>query len=213
MKTAFTIIVALCISTALIAQGMQQKIDLRLDSIGNAKITVAMTMNAQQWQQWSQTLGNNPAALKREIERGMPAYFLDDFKLDKDDMNRSFSLSLNAYGVCEIDKRGRWTLKTDQKNANLTELSERSFMLVSSPPEFGGGLQQTYTVTFPETANNIKVDTDSFGETEFTFTMDNPASGGGNLLLVSGIALLAVGGVWTSGLLRKKKERHDPLKE
>lgn len=205
MRTTLIFLLYLSFTVGSYSQGMQQKIALRIDSIGNANINVSMTMNAQQWQQWTQTLGNNPAALKREIERGMPAYFLDDFKLEKDDMNRSFSLSLNAYGVCEIDKRGRWTLKTDQKNANLTELSERSFMLVSSPPEFGGTVQQTYTVNFPETADNIKVDTDAFGETVFTFTMKNPGSGNGNILLVSGIALFLVGGVWTGGMLRKKK--------
>ena len=49
--------------------------------------------------------GQQSCSTKRAIRRSMPAYFLDDFKLDKDDMNRSFTLSLNAYGVCKIDKR------------------------------------------------------------------------------------------------------------
>ncbi len=204
MKTFVTLLFFVSVGCNCLAQAMQQKIDLRLDSIGNAKINVSMTMNAQQWQTWNATLGNNPAALKREFERNMPAYFLDNFKLEKDDMNRSFNLSLNAYGVCEIDKRGTWTLKTDQTEANLTELSDRSYMLVSSPPEFGGNIQQTYTVNFPESAKDIEVDKDAFGETVFNFQMENPASGGNGMLLFSGIALILVGGVWTGGLLLKR---------
>ena len=114
LKTYLTIIIILAYANAF-SQQMQQKINMKIDSIGNAKFSISMNMTAQQWQVWLDNLGNNPAALKREIERSMPGWFLDDFKLEKDDMNRSFNLSLNAYGVCDINKRGLWTLDTDQK--------------------------------------------------------------------------------------------------
>lgn len=205
MKTLRYTVFALFTLIMCSAHGqMQQKIDMRIDSIGNAKIKIAMTMNAQQWQIWISSLGNNPAALKKEIERSMPSYFLDDFKLEKDEMNRSFELSLNAYGVCEINKRGKWTVETDQKNANLTELTEHKYMLVSSPPELGGTVQQTFTIEFPGEATNIKVDKDAFGESVFTFEMEDPG-GGMNLLRLSGIALLLIGGAWTGGKMFIKK--------
>lgn len=194
MKTAFTILMIVC-STLLSAQQAQQKIDMKLDNVGNAKLTLSMTLTAQQWQTWNSTLGNNPAALKREVERSMPTYFLEDFKLEKDDMNRSFTLSLTALGVCKIDKRGKWSFETGQKNANVTELTERKFMLVSSPPEFGGSIQQTYIVEFPEEAEKVKVDKDSFGESIFQFEMNGPTSSSG-LMKWSGIFLIIVGGAW-----------------
>ncbi len=178
MKTLIKIISAsllfLCINAS--AQS-QQKIEMRIDSIGNAKLNISMTMNAQEWQIWNSNYGNNPSALKRDIERGMPAYFLDDFKLDKDDMNRSFNLSLNAYGVCDINKRGKWIVDTEQKNAQLTELTENKYMLVSSPQEYGGSLQQTFIIELPETAKNIKTDKNAFGKSVFEFDMDAPSSG------------------------------------
>ena len=162
-------------------------------------------MNAQQWQIWQGSLGNNPAALKREVERGMPGYFLDDFKLEKDEMNRSFELSLNAYGACDIDKRGTWIVETDQKDANLTKLTENKYMLVSSPIESGGTIQQTYTIELPEKASNIKVDTDAYGKSIFKFEMESP-SGGFNLLRLSGLALFLIGGAWTGGSLLSKSK-------
>ena len=186
------------------AQQTQQKIEMKIDSIGNAKITVSMTMNAQQWQVWTSSLGNNPAALKREIERSMPAYFLDDFKLEKDDMNRSFSLSLNAYGTCKIDKRGKWTLETYQKDANVTELTDHKYMLVSSPPELGGAVQQTFLVEFPEAAQDIKIDKDAFSQSVFEFKMDGPSSSGLNYLRYAGLFFIVVGGVWGGAALLKK---------
>jgi len=196
----------LLLSGGINAQQSQQKIEMKIDSIGNAKITMSMTMTAQEWQNWLSNLGNNPAALKRAIERSMPAYFLDDFKLDKDDMNRSFTLSLNAYGVCKIDKRGKWILETDEKNANVTELTDHKYMLVSSPPEYGGTLQQTFLVEFPEAAQNIKVDKDAFGKSVFDFKMDGPTSGSFNLMRIAGLALLIIGGGWAGkNILTKTK--------
>lgn len=195
MKTLLNILF-ISLSLSLFAQQSQQKIEMKIDSIGNAKIKVSMNMNAQQWQIWSSSVGNNPAALKREVERGMPAYFLEDFKLDKDDMNRSFTLNFKALGVCKIDKKGDWIFETDQKNAQLTELTDKKYMLVSSPPEFGGTVQQTYIVEFPEAAKNVKTDSDAFGKTIFKFKMDGP-SGSLNLARWAGIFLIVVGGAWS----------------
>lgn len=196
MKANKFLIVVMLMAFALgFSQQSNQKIEMKIDNIGNAKINISMTMNAQQWQTWNGTYGSNQAALKRDIERSMPAFFLDDFRLEKDEMNRSFNLSLNAYGVCEIDKRGRWTIDTDQKNAQLTELTSHKYMLVSSPPEFGGTVQQTYIIEFPEKAHDIKTDDDAFGKSIFKFEMDSPSSGF-NLMRWSGIFLIIVGGSW-----------------
>lgn len=197
MKTKHLFIALLIVISGfkMNAQQSSQKIEFKLDNVGNAKINVSMTMNAAQWNQWNGAYGTNPAALKRDFERSMPAFIVDDFKLEKDDMNRSFNLSLNAYGVCKIDKRGRWIMETDQKNAQVTELSKNKYMLISSPPEFGGNLQQTYIVEFPNEANSIKVDKDSFGKSVFHFKMDHPSSGF-NIMRWSGLVLLIVGGGW-----------------
>lgn len=174
---------------------LQQKIDMNVDAIGNSQITLSMTMNASQWQTWLQTVGNNPAALKREMERAMPAYFLDDFKLEKNDMDRSFVLTLNAYGACKVDKRGNWTLDTDQKNANITELTSHRYILVSSPPELGGNVQQTFTIQFPEEADHIKIEKDAYGKTLFKFQMRH-STASFDFLLWAGILLFVIGGAW-----------------
>ncbi|MFZ6050487.1 hypothetical protein [Halocola ammonii] len=174
------------------SQVTDQQIDMRIDSIGDAHLKVSMEMNAQQWEGWVQSYGNNPAALKREMERALPSYFLDDFKFEKDDMNRSFELTFKAYGACDVDRKGRWTMNTETKDANVTELTERKFMMVESPQEYGGSIRQTTTVTLPNQAENVKIDTDAFGKTVFVFEMDEPG-GGMNYTQWAGIFLLVVG--------------------
>lgn len=204
MKTLKFLLAFAIVLTAINGHSQtQQKIDMKLDAIGNSRLTISMTMNAQQWQVWLQTLGNNPAALKREVQRSMPAYFLDDFNLEKNDMERSFTLSLNAYGACQVDKRGNWILDTEQKNANLTELTSHKYMLVSSPAEFGGTIQQTFTIEFPEEAENIKVEKDAFGKSVFKFQMKN-STAGFNILFWAGAVLLVMGGAWLVKNLAQK---------
>lgn len=205
MKTLkYNLIVLLIICyIAASAQQTQQKIEMQIDNIGDTKIKISMNMNAMEWQNWISSTGNNPAALKREIERAMPAYILDDFKLEKDDMNRSFELTLNAYGTCKIDKRGNWILETDQKNAQLTKLTDHKYMLVSSPPEFGGKIQQTFMVEFPSDAKDIKTDTNAYGKSIFKFKMNTPSTPFG-LMRWSGLFFIIVGGAWAGkGFLKK----------
>ena len=197
----FTILLMLACS--LQAEQMKQKITMKIDSLGNARIVLDMNMNASAWQTWSQTTGSNPALLKREIERSMPQYFLDEFKLDKNDMERSFTLSFKGLGVCKVDKKGNWILETDEKNPDITELTERKYMLVSSPEEFGGQIQQTYIVEFPEAAKDIEIEKDAFGKTIFEFDMEKPG-GGFNFLRMGGFVLM-LGGVVLGGLAMAKK--------
>ncbi|MEM6725852.1 MAG: hypothetical protein AAF598_17555 [Bacteroidota bacterium] len=180
---------------------MKQKIEMNINQEGSAELKISQKMDAQQWQNWIATTGSNPALLKRQIEKDMPAFFLDDFKLEKNEMDRSFELSLKAYGVCKVDKRGDWILETDAKEVDLTELGERKYMYVHSPIEYGGQLQQTTIIQFPEKAEGIEVDTDAFGKTIFEFDMQEEKAGfgipgyGGIALLVIGLILMVVNAV------------------
>jgi hypothetical protein len=176
---------------------------MNLDAQGNAEIVVSMTMDAGGWQQWLAVYGNNPAILKREMIRDMPAFFLDDFNLEKNEMDRSWMFSFKAYGVCKVDKKGNWILETDDKDVDLTELGEGKYMYVSSPLEFGGQIQQTTIIQFPKESTDIEVDEDALGKTIFQFEMNMGKSsfgwpgwlGGG--LMLAGLALM---------LMPKKKE-------
>lgn len=191
----FGLLSALLLTGLLRAQGMQQKIDMVIDGLGNAAISISMTLPAQQWQMWNQYFGNNPSALKRDIERSMPAYFLEDFKLEKNDMERNFTVSLKALGICKVDKKGRWILDSGEKNPQITELTGHKYMMVQSPKELGGAVQQTTMITFPEQASDIKMDKDALGRTVFRFDMEGPGGGGGMLFWI-GIGLMVLGIGW-----------------
>lgn len=200
MKKIILTSLVLLISIITIAQ-VNQKLEVKIDSIGNAKFLIFSRMNASRWNVWNSNYGNNPAIIKREMERSMPAYFLGNFKLNKNDMDRSFTLEFDGYGACSIDKRGKWKVDTDQKNANVTKLTDHRYMLIANP-SFGEQMLQYY-IDFPKAAKNIKMDKDAFGKSYFSFDMENQTGKGINYIGIIGILLTALGISWL--LLTSKK--------
>ena len=185
-----TILIIFLLSCVLTHAQSGQKINVKLDSIGNARFSIEVKLSAQEWDVWNSSYGNNPAMIKRELERSMPAYFLDDFNLEKNDMERSFRLDFNGYGVCEIDKKGKWIINTDQKNAEITDMNNNKYMLVSQPEPNSG--QVMMTLQFPDEANKIKQDKDAFGNSIFSFKMDGN-HGKSNYFGLGGIILILLG--------------------
>ena len=203
MKRNLFFVLLLGCAMGLMAQTepLKQKLEIRLDSIGNANFKDSMTMNATQWQVWLHSVGNNPAVMKRMMERALPGYFLDDFDLQKNDMERSFEFIFKAYGVCEIDRHGKWIMNTEEKNADITTLSERKFMMVTMDTE--NNIQNTQYLDFPKEAKNIIISQDAYDNTQFEFDMASPGPQKG-WMLWSGIGLLLLGGGWlAAGRLRK----------
>lgn len=192
MKRFYLLLLILLCACVMHAQELlKPKMELRIDSVGNARIKVSMTLNANQWQVWTQSIGNNPALLKRNMERELPGYFLDDFNLEKNDMERSFVFTFNAYGVCMVNKKGLWIVGTDQKNPDITKISDRKYMMVSM--DVLNNLQQTQIIEFPLSARNIREARDPYNKTQFEFEMGAPDHGF-SLLFWIGILLTALGG-------------------
>lgn len=195
MKKIFFVILIILWVFSLLAQTepLRQRIEMRIDSIGNAHMKVSMTMNAGQWQVWLQSGGNNPAIMKRNMERALPAYFLDEFNLTRNDMDRSFEFSFKAYGVCQVNRRGKWIVNTEQKNAEITTLTDRKYMMVSM--DAMNNLQVTQFLDFPSKARNIKLSKDAYNRTQFEFDMDPPRQKMGAAFWI-GLFLILSGSGW-----------------
>ena len=194
-KIVILTMVMICANFLYAQEMLKTKMEMRIDSIGDAIIKVSTTMNAQQWQMWSQTYGNNPALLKRSMEKELPGLFLDKYNLEKNDMDRSFTFTFKAYGACNVNKKGIWIVNTDQKKPDLTKLTDYKYMMVSNDME--NGLQETIVIEFPESARNIQETKDAFDKTQFEFEMKG-GEAGINWMLWLGILLVVAGGGWTA---------------
>ena len=206
MKTS---IIRLCILFVMLAQinfpsygqeqikGIKQNLDIKIDDLGNAVIALNMKLNASQWDMFKRSLGNNTSNLKREMEKGMPKFYLTDFKYNEDQMERSYTLEMKALAVASVDKNGKWKADLDAKDPDIMKINDRQFKLDANYASGGGLIEQVQQIYLPGNAKNAKVEKDSFGkavltyETGFGFT-NILFTGLGILLILAGGALFYI---------------------
>ncbi|HNR18998.1 MAG TPA: hypothetical protein PKN75_01990 [Bacteroidia bacterium] len=189
----FIITIFMCnIITAQEIKPFKINLEFTLDEYGNSKVIYSCKMNASQWDNFKRSTGNNQSLLKREIEKGLPAFFLSDFEYKEDAMDRSYSLSFNAKGVATINSKGKWVVDLDAKNPDVTKLSDNTYMMITESSAGGQLIQTTNKLVFPESATDIKEEKDSFGKAIFTFDMGG-SSGMGKAMQYGGIGLIVAG--------------------
>ncbi len=125
----------------------------------------------------------------------MTGVLLEDFKNEMNEDNRSSVTRLTARSMASYKGNGKWELKLDTKDPNITKISDHVYLLTGNLASGGGIIQQLQKIFFPERASNIKQDTDTYGNAIFTYTLDVEGSSF-NFLLVLGIVLLLAGAAW-----------------
>ncbi len=173
-----TFIGLLAIPSTLLSQVTQQddptslvqNFTIDIDKLGNAKLILDQKMNASQWASFKQSqIYNDPSISRRDMERSMATYDVQDFKRDVDEMNREVKLSMTVNAYAQYKGDGQWTLKIDAKNPQVTKLTDKSYMITGNTLMGAGLVQQIYRINFPSSASNVKQTTDEFGNAIFTF--------------------------------------------
>lgn len=184
---------------------MVQQFNIHIDNLGDADFEVSAQMNQQQWLNFKQgQLASDPAIARRDMQRAMSAYVIENFKRDLDEMNRTVKMTFRVKAMATYRGNGKWDVRLDSKNPQVTKLADNSYMMTSNQYFNGQLTQQVFKVFFPSSAGNIQQSTDSFSKAMFTY-----ANGGGisGLLTVTNIGglLLVIGAVIAYFLLRQKK--------
>jgi hypothetical protein len=209
MQTMKTVLSRLCLSALAAFLSMNlgaqqqydptaitQEIDYRIDRLGDARMELRQKMTAAQWQNFKvSAVAKNPSIFKRDMERSMTGILLEDFRNEMNEDSRSSVTSITARSMSAYKGNGKWELKLDVKDPNITQISDHAYMLTGNLASEGGIIQQLQKIFFPEEASNIKQDTDAYGKAIFTYTLH--AEGRSfNFLLVAGIVLLLAGAAW-----------------
>ncbi|OQA12602.1 MAG: hypothetical protein BWY67_00200 [Bacteroidetes bacterium ADurb.Bin397] len=195
MKSYIKIVVFVCcLFTSAFAQEIKPfkvAIDFTLEESGDAKVSYSTKMNASQWDMFKKTTGTNQSLLKRELERALPGYFLSDFEYKEDAMNRSYSLTFNAYGMCKMTTNGKYSIDLDSKDPDVTKINDHTYMMISESSAGGQLVQTTQKIIFPESASDITQTKDSFGKAHFVFDMPGNSTSG-KLMQYGGIGLMVI---------------------
>jgi LPXTG-motif cell wall-anchored protein len=194
-------------------QGLKQTVDMRIDQLGNADLDVSMNLNAAQWDHFKQTTGNNVSLLKRAMERALPKYYLTNFSYAEQPMDRTYEMKFKALGICTMNRDGVWEAKLDTKKPDITKLSDREFVMTEDVLTNGVLVQQTIKLHLPSVAEGTKVEKDSFGKAEITYTTGQDILS--KALTALGILLVLLGGwlFYKSSRTAKAKPVPAPVKQ
>jgi len=175
-----------------------QTFTIKFDKLGDATMEVSQKMDAAQFENWQNSeIAKDPSLAKRDLERSMATYVLEDFKRDVDDMNRSSTISVKLKGYAQYNGGGNWQIRLDSKNPDVTKLADNAYMMTSNTMMGGQLVQQIFKIYFPSGASDIQQTTDSFGKAIFTYKVGGALSWfllwnnlAGILVILAGLALL-----------------------
>lgn len=183
---------------------LTQEIDYHIDELGNARLELKMKMNAQQWQAFKASpVANNPTIFKRDMERQMTAYLLEDIKTDLKENERVSVTSLVAKNMAVYKGKGRWEMKLGLKDPNVTKVSDDCYLMTGNTVSGGGLIHQIQKIFFPKGATDIKQDTDSFGNAIFTYNLEVEEGGINAFMLGGGGLILASAGLFFVRMRKK----------
>lgn len=171
---------------------LTQEIDYHLDELGDARMELRMKMNAAQWQAFKASpVASNPSVFKRNMEREMSAYVLQDFKTELEEDARASLTTLKAKNTATYKGKGKWEVKLGLKNPNVTAVSDNCYLITGNLASGSGVIHQIQKMFFPEGASDIRQDTDSFGNAIFTYRLDVEKSGINMLSILGGLFCLS----------------------
>jgi len=147
-----------------------QEFTVNIDKLGVANMELTQKMTASQWENFKQSrIFNDPSISKRDMERSMATYVIEDFKRDLDEMNRSVKLSLKVIGYAQYKGNGQWSLKIDSKNPQVTKLTDKAYMITGNTFMGNNLVQQIFKIYFPSNSSDVAQTTDEFGKAIFTY--------------------------------------------
>lgn len=152
-----------------------QNFNIHIDKMGDADMDVTQKMTASQWESFKQSpIYNDPALAKRDMERNMATYVIEDFKRDIDEMNQTVKLSMKVISYAQYKGNGHWQLTIGSKDPEVTKLTEKAYMITGNTVMGSNLVQQIFKIYFPSGASGVTQTTDDFGKAIFTYN-----SGGG----------------------------------
>ena len=82
-------------------------ITMDVDNIGDGHFQMTKSYNASQWENYQRIYGSNALdMLKREMERSLPSWYLQNWNYHDDGAEHTWTLSFDALGVAKINDDG-----------------------------------------------------------------------------------------------------------
>jgi hypothetical protein len=166
---------------------------------GSVDLAFKMTFDAAPWRQWKAMVGDEPARLRAMMRHEFAAYTLEDFKLDRNDLDRVAKLSIHSPTGPELRDDGSYQVPVESY-FRLVNHSGPDWYFSGNNPRAGYSLN-TVRITLPPRTVNAYVANANSADQALVFALVAPPSPlrwfyiTGSALLLLGLALLLLGGI------------------
>jgi hypothetical protein len=175
------------------------------DERGDAKLEISFGFGAAQWQEWRESIGDHPDILLRNLRYTLASGVIEDFKLEKDDVNRKAICRLKVRALARYRSNGEFVIEIP-KDWKMVTGSGRDWVFTKSSLSGDAILNETQHGNLPEKAQNVHFSEGrDFNELSYSLNLNPPRPKAklaiGMVLLVIGVGLVLTPADRAKGLL------------
>ncbi len=182
---------------------MAQPVAKSLDTVeeiapdGSTTITFQVAFDAEAWGNWKAQVGDDPARLRGLMRHQFSAFVIEEFKFEKDDLNRTARMSMRSPAGPELRRDQRLQIPMEPW-CRLINNSGRTWFFSGNNPFAGNGLT-TIKVVLPENLVEASLVNTGTPEQALVYELAVPAGRsralvwGGVVVLLAGAALMMIG--------------------
>ncbi|MEO8617546.1 MAG: hypothetical protein ABI600_20615 [Luteolibacter sp.] len=175
----------------------------QIDSLGDAEIEVTFQYSASQWATWKEQYGNRPDIVLRDMRYNMATSVLENFSLEKDDVQRRATGKVKARALARYRNSGQFIIDVP-KEMKLVTGENRDWIFSFTNSVNGEIVSQTLHAKLPANAHDVHFG--SGGDFDnLTYTLDLPDSKS-KTPLTAGISLVALGALLGGASLFTRKK-------
>ncbi len=180
---------------ALAADTINTDVAVKVNPYGDGTMTVTFRLSASQWENWREEYGDHPDLLKRDFKRRFAKYALDDFKLERNDMDRTAVATITARAITAVRQDGYRAIEIN-KEARFVSNSALDWIFesVSQSSPYSPIVTETTRIELPPGATNVRVENEGSGPQHLVYQLPENGNNDG-MLFWSGIAAIALGAI------------------
>lgn len=199
LAAGVALVVCFCAPPARAQQSMPKTadIDFAIAADGSLNMAFQMTFDAANWRTWKAMVGDEPARMRAQMRHQFAAMTLEDFKLERDDMNRVAKMSMHSPSGPELREDGALQIPVDGYFRLVNHVGREWFFSGNNPN--AGGTLNNVKVTLPANVTEAHVANADNPDQALVFVLAAPPSPSrwfymaGGLVSALGLALLGLG--------------------
>lgn len=205
MKTRLLALVALLAFVAsaprALAQATPKTADItqEIGTDGAITITMLLSFDAAPWKQWKAQVGDDPSRLRAVMRHQFSAYVIDDFKFEKDDLNRTAKVVMHGPAGPELRKDLRFRIPVEKEFQLINNIAREWYFSGNNP--YAGNTLNKVKIVLPPNARDVQLAYAGSAEQGLIYSLDFPP-GKSRTFVVLGLIVMVIGaGVVGAGFL------------